>query len=425
MSGCQPGSCGGLEARSSRDTVCGPQHRRGDCRRFLNRDELLSQAPPNLPLRLMSPQNATHFAGEFGPHTLLKHGILSNYVERWARILLNNHPVLRIVDACAGEGGDAAGNPGSPLIALREGARAAEQVGGTVEVVAIEKQAKPFKVLQERLSGEPGIQLVRGTLADVLAAHEPQYERVPHFYFVDPFGLDPLRADLIRRTLAGPRNEVFLLFAGQAALRHFGAVQALERSQAQDGFFDVLFPDDPTGGINPHLEITAEHAERILTAAYGDRRWEAAARLQAGRMDAFLKLYMETLRSFGAQYVFAVPMLDDTLTYKYHLVHASRSPRGYEVMKDAIARALNRDTLSQSATNAMRAAMAADLTQISAKVAHKFAGKSVLWTPVLRDYVIQQTPLMPYQTKDLRRQLKESGFLTEREGGELYSFPPP
>jgi hypothetical protein len=65
-------------------------------------------------------KNKGHFEA-FAPHTLLKHAVYDCYVERWSRILLRWHDTIRIVDACAGEGADDEGNPGSPLIALKNG----------------------------------------------------------------------------------------------------------------------------------------------------------------------------------------------------------------------------------------------------------------------------------------------------------------
>jgi len=72
-------------------------------------------------------RNRRHF-NRFAAHTRLKHAIYRYYVERWARILLHTWDRVRIVDACAGAGADDEGTPGSPLIALDEGEKAASQL---------------------------------------------------------------------------------------------------------------------------------------------------------------------------------------------------------------------------------------------------------------------------------------------------------
>ena len=56
------------------------------------------------------------------------------------------------------------------------------------------------------------------------------------------------------------------------------------------------------------------------------------------RLNAFVELYKNFLASCGASYVLPFPIFDASGQLKYHLVHASTSPRGYEEMKDAIRR---------------------------------------------------------------------------------------
>jgi three-Cys-motif partner protein len=382
----------------------------------------------------MSPASDSHFE-EFGPHTLLKHAILRYYVERWARILLSipGTNCLRIVDACAGEGGDAAGRPGSPVIAMVEAAKAAEQMSRSgetklVEVVAVEKRKAAYAALAERIGTARNVELVRGTLADVLPAQERDYRRIPHLYFIDPFGLEPLRADLVRRALSGRKNEVLLLFAGQAALRHFGVVQALERAENTvigDLFESVGEATPPLP--NPHLTITAEKAAQIMDAAFGDQRWRAIERHpQIQRAHAFLQLYTDLLREFGARFVFPQPIIDDALTSKYYLVYATKAPRGYEVMKNAVARALRDAPITDRARRTMEAIVAAPLPKVLQAVVSHFAGASVPWEaengPCVRDFALSQTGLMHNQTKGLRDLLKPYQISSGREAAR-YTFP--
>lgn len=382
----------------------------------------------------MSPASESHFE-EFGPHTLLKHAIFRYYVERWARILLSIPGTnrLRIVDACAGEGGDSAGRPGSPVIAMVEAAKAAEQMSRagetkSIEVVAVEKRKAASAALAERIGTAQNVEIVRGTLEDVLPAQERDYPKIPHLYFIDPFGLEPLRADLVRRALSGPKNEVLLLFAGQAALRHFGVVQALERAETPpigDLFEDAGEPVPPQP--NPHLTLTAESATRIMDAAFGDNRWRAIERFpQSQRAHAFLQLYTDLLREFGALFVFPQPIIDDALVSKYYLIYATKAPRGYEVIKDAVARALRIAPITDRARRTMESIVAASLPKVLAAVLNHFAGASVPWQAdtgaCVRDFALSQTALMHNQTKDLRTLLKPYQTSRGREAAH-YTFP--
>jgi three-Cys-motif partner protein len=187
------------------------------------------------------PKSADHFDEEFAPHSRHKHLIFRSYFEAWVRKLTlrpEGGDRLCVVDACAGAGHDAVGNPGSPLIAARAAKAAVEQFRDQfhrdvrVDVIAIESEPRHFKELSAYLSTFPNtVRPMLGTLEQHQAQLEGEFGETPTLYFVDPFGLAPLKAHLIQRAIDGPRNEVFLLFADQAALRHFGAIEA-EETQA-------------------------------------------------------------------------------------------------------------------------------------------------------------------------------------------------
>lgn len=120
---------------------------------------------------------------------------------------------------------------------------------------------------------------------DRISTIENQYPDTPSLYFIDPFGLDPLRADAVRRSLSGTKNEALILFADQAALRHFGAITAdetrAERRYRVAATPIPLFPELESAGIGDlanaalqsrdALDMTSENALRIMNAAYGDK----------------------------------------------------------------------------------------------------------------------------------------------------------
>jgi three-Cys-motif partner protein len=158
------------------------------------------------------------------------------------------------VDACAGRGADDAGNHGSPVLAARIAFAAAQQVGTmrsspvNVQVVAIEKDPVHFRELEKNLAPYLGhARALQGTLADHIDTIDREFPTSPKFYFIDPFGLEPLDGETVRRALEGPRNEVLVLFASIAARRHFGsatkdAETRTERALAALDEF-TLFPD--------------------------------------------------------------------------------------------------------------------------------------------------------------------------------------
>ncbi len=383
-------------------------------------------------------QNARHFES-FEPHTLLKHAILRAYEERWARVLLarldSPRTRVRIVDACAGAGQDEIGNPGSPLISIHEAEKARGQLSELrgmpveVQVVAIEKDRARFALLERLVQAFDGRhQAWCGTLGDYIGRLEPDFMHTPTLFFIDPFGMEPLQADVVRRVLSGPRNEVLLLFADQAALRHVGAAAALD---ATDDSPLSLFDDE--GAVQapaPSRELkgTADAAVRIMTAAFGDERWRTAISMAPDRRrQALVDLYSELLLSMGAKHVLTLPMIGKGSRLKYHLVFATKSGKGYEVMKDAIERAWNGALVEDRAVQLMQMGVAVPSAAIEDAVRKQFAGRRAGWTgddarDSIRAFALQNTPALVHQLDELKRRL--APLRVPRERAFVYDFPP-
>lgn len=367
--------------------------------------------------------SADHFES-FEPHTRLKHAILRAYVERWSRILLVRSSAtrqrVRIVDACAGAGQDESGNLGSPLIAIQEAEKAREQMAeyhagsSDVQIIAIEANRKRFTQLKERIDAVEGAHVaLHGSLADYIDRLERDFASTPTLFFIDPFGMEPLQAEVVRRALRGPKNEVLLLFAHQAGLRHLGAADAVEEPEERE--LTLFGSGERTGAPAPpkskELQLTADAAVRILSAAFGDERWRAVQSLsRPKRRQALVDMYSDLLRSMGARYVLPLPIIGNQTQLKYHLVFATKAAKGYEVMKDSIERALRTDLVDRRSTQLMRMGVAASTAVVQEEVRKRFAGRVVPWAGEQPDAsvkacALQETPAMPHQLDELKQQL--------------------
>jgi three-Cys-motif partner protein len=380
-------------------------------------------------------QSADHFFS-FEAHTLLKHAIYRAYIERWARILGSHYSRLQIVDACAGSGADENGRPGSPVIAVIEADKASGQMTAIrgepvrVEVVAIEKDPARFLELAGRMSSYGGRHAAyQGTLADRIAHLERDFANVPMLFFIDPFGLEPLQADVVRRALSGRKNEVFLLFADQAALRHVGAADAAAEPSSSPEL--NLFGDEqpvPSPTPSRATEITGRRANEILDAAFDGLNWREAAKApRHRRRQAFVDLYCELLRSFGSKHVLALPVYDVSNAPKYHLIYATKSGRGYEVMKDSIERGWKAGIVGARAVEMMRLGTQIGDVRLRELVEENFAGWEVPWSSdnssdvTVRRYALQDTPAMPSQMVNLRKALQP--FRVPGRKDFRYNFP--
>lgn len=384
-------------------------------------------------------QSGDHF-DEFQPHSRHKHLVFRAYFEAWGRKLLLRRGAgdrVCVVDACAGRGHDNAGNPGSPLIAARAAAEAQAQLESEfrravrIDVVAIEKDPQYFQELQKYLGpfGDT-VRVLPGTLADHLDDLVRELGDAPTLFFIDPFGLEALKADVVRRALTPERNEALLLFADQAALRHFGAVQSLEteavralrRHEANPGLFADLFATEHqqlahrARRSQAAQEVGRKRSKEILDDAFGDMDWQRAMDQTPKHLQRrkFLELYQDFLRSCGAYHTLEIPILNADGGHVYFLLHASKSLKGYRTMKESVDHALRKSPLPPEVVDGMKELLRSDLASIERQLREHFAGKTVRWAkdkddserPSLKEYVLERTAAHPFELKELQERLR-------------------
>lgn len=388
-----------------------------------------------------------HFA-EFDPHTRLKHLILEAYVSSWAfKMLLRPgaSDKVYIIDACAGAGMDEEGNHGSPVIAAVEAAstraKVREMSGRPVDVItiAIEKEAVEFRSLEQNLAPfAPHARALRGELRNHLPTLLKEIGDAPILCFIDPFGVEPLRADVVRAILGRKYCEVFVLLHDQGCLRHYGAASSVEPDKdfgAVDLFAGVaespaLRPLTPRQEASERArQVTAARAVEILDAAFDVIPWRERleASSQAERRAEFVRMYKDFLTDCGAPYVLPIPIRNNANQHVYHLIHASHSASGLKTMKQAVSSALNKTDLDPTATDTIRFAIRSPLKKIVADLAARFAGLVMPWTTPnvdgllpLSDYVLIETPVFPHELADLKELLKP---FKQKGRSLIYQFP--
>ncbi len=138
-------------------------------------------------------ESAEHFETEFQPHSKHKHLIFRTYLDAWLRKLAlgaRGRDELVIVDAFAGAGSDAAGNPGSPVLAARAAAEATSHLRAQfgrdvrVEVIAVEKDPVRRTRLTAALSGFPHARVLAGTFEQQLPTILGAIADAPALFFV-------------------------------------------------------------------------------------------------------------------------------------------------------------------------------------------------------------------------------------------------
>jgi three-Cys-motif partner protein len=386
----------------------------------------------------------THF-DEFGDHTQLKHAYLESYLPSWAIKLLSSQGTdgrVAFVDSFAGAGRDKHGNDGSPTIACRVAQQVKEKRHGSgrMDVYAIEKNPRRFGLLEAHLRRFEQIEhdhvfAMRGSASEVLPSIISRAGMAPTLYFLDPCGVDGLDASLYKPMLAGPRNEILALFDGIGASRLRGVVHAKDddiiAKQQQIRAFPTLFEELDDAELQALEALrearvirrspTTPAARRALTLAIGSDAWESElSELNPEEFRRqFQRRFLGCLVDAGAKYLQVIPMRDAQGHFKYTLVHASKSVAAVTTMKEAVSSGLNRDELSLKMRERIREDLYFPMHLVHAALAKRFAGAEVRWSgdalESARRYLLEETPMFNFQGEEVRKNLKERGWLKYRK----------
>lgn len=374
-------------------------------------------------------------------------------------------PTVYFVDAFAGAGRDDEGNPGSPLIAAHIAIQTQAHLrqrgvpDATMRVIAIEKKASHYHslsnlVLPFNANDPEAVTVLRGELPDHIDAITQRTGNSPALYFFDPYGVKGLNASTYPKALAGPSNEMFVLFADMGTIRLHGVVNAdkqdVERQIKELRSQLALLPEIEEDAAREDAELRARAAERDaaldvtvpasrehLTRALGSERWVDRLRNVAptDRPDTFLGLFNERLVEAGARKVLSVPMRNEAGQRVYSLVHASKSAKGFLAMKESVSAGLHSGELPQDVCERIREDLSIAVPGIVAILEENFAGKTVRWTTsrgsnemTVRQFVLEETSMFGFQLESLKHALVQLGYMrvvkTEKGGRTIVvTFP--
>jgi three-Cys-motif partner protein len=225
--------------------------------------------------------------------------------------------------------------------------------------------------------------------------------QVPTFAFLDPFGYS-LPMDLVQQFLGSPKAEVLLNFN----------LSGLMRGIAQGQFRDRM------------------------NVFFGNEEWDMLNKGQytpGQRREMALKIYTHTLKEGGgAKFTCNIAMRNPRNGYVYFLLHATKHPKGLELMKDTIATMANSYSTEGLIFSSFQAKKQEDgvavtdgdwLQQCADEIIGEFQGQEQISLAKIEEFVLYQTP-WPFKIKLIRQHMHNRG-VTEwpaRRGGNV-SFP--
>jgi three-Cys-motif partner protein len=342
------------------------------------------------------------------PHTLAKHGVLSNYLIRWMPILsFQSHRVgsatatVKVYDAFAGPGIYEGREPGSPILALQAALNHSAAFPVPIELVFIENDRDRCDTLQsqlrlyrEQLAATPKVRVRDPICGDCETELNRLLDRCdetgepfgPGFVFLDQFGYSAVPMRLIKRIMDQPQCEVLSYLFWRDMDR---------------------FLTDPT-----------KHAG--ITAAFGGNEWEPAINMPGEKRAAFMRdTYLQALRvRGGAKLVWPFSMLDANERLLYWLFFSTNNIRGLEEMKKAMWKVDRTGSFAFSDRDGfeqLKFLISFDDTWLAEHMAGRFRGQT-LTVGEINEYVLTQTPCYKF---------RESLGLLERDGRAVPVNPPP
>jgi three-Cys-motif partner protein len=378
---------------------------------------------------------SNHFV-EFQPHTRYKHLILQHYLERWVRKVLAGRPEVRrvvMVDAFAGAGRDEVGNDGSPLRMARVAAESEGQLSRIlgrpvrVEVVLIEKDVRHRDALRHcMVPFGDRVEILDESLATHLGHVLARYGDAPMIFFLDPYGIADLNADLITTAIGGAGREVFMLVDDDGATRlarvavHQTArrIRQLRAQAAQNDLFEDNDArrrriDEQAAAVQRQRDRTGALVAPRLTQALGsEESWRRIATLLTGaeRREAVVDQFERLLVLADAPFTTRIPVRSASGRLEYVLLHASRVPDGRSTMKTEVQSALAQCDLPEEVIQMLRADASLDLETVVAHVVYYYSGREAAWPErepdSIREHILQHTHAFPWHLDAIEDRLK-------------------
>lgn len=324
---------------------------------------------------------------EIEPHTLAKHEILRRYLGAWFPILGTYNRRIIYIDGFCGPGQYKGGEPGSPIIALREAINHRQRLTET-EVIFLFLDERPDRIshLENQLSqihipsnycvypkaGQFDVEFRK--LLDAL--DDKGLKIAPTFAFIDPFGFKGLPFEGIRRLLINPRTEILV---------------------------NVMV--DP---INRFLDHPDPQTRQHIVELFGTDAVLRIAQMSNNRVAELRLLYQEQLMHC-AQFVRFFEMRNRDGRIIYYLFFAGNHPLGHVRMKEAFWKV---DPIGgyyfSDATNPNQLVMfdADAAPSLATKLAIDFSHKKVSVEQV-RKYVEDETPFVAAHMRSALKRLED------------------
>jgi three-Cys-motif partner protein len=249
-------------------------------------------------------------------HTRAKHELLARYLSRWVPIFQHGYGKtshLVFIDGFAGPGVYTQGEPGSPVVMVREYLRATRDPDTTLHCFFVEGNKKRAEELEARVDGFRGpkclIDVLHGDYADHYDHIMRKVDALPEpavFAFLDPFSAvdDP---DLAVDVVVRPRSEALVYL--------------------------------PVGHFARFLDQA--NMERTLNGVFGDARWkvlkgQSTAEIRKGLVEIYAQRLAEPGSGEHGRFYVETFAIQPGKGERYYLFFATKHAKAVEAMREAM-----------------------------------------------------------------------------------------
>lgn len=264
---------------------------------------------------------ANSFFEEVTDQSRVKGAIVSKYFWAWAKVMVavsKKHGGDRIsyIDLFAGPGRYADNTESTPMLVLRS---AVEDPDLRRMLVTIfnDKDSDNIHALETTIEQTPEFRQLRhkpkifnSEVGDQIVAQLEETDLVPTLFFVDPWGYKGLSLRLVNSVLKNFGSDCIIFF-------NYNRIRMGLNNDAVKQHMEALFGVDRAARLRSRLEgLNAQEGEL-----------------------AVVEKIAEALKEMGGKFVLPFRFRDERGTRtSHHLIFVSKHFRGYEIMKDIMAR---------------------------------------------------------------------------------------
>ena len=251
----------------------------------------------------------------------VKAAIVANYFWAWAKVIIptakkSRTPRIAYIDLFAGPGRYSDGTLSTPLRVLQNAIDDADMREMLVTVFN-DRNSDHSKTLENAITGLEGIdslkhkpQVRNYEVGDEIVRHFEQMSLIPTLFFVDPWGYKGMSLRLVNSVLKDWGCDCIFFF-------NYNRINMGLPNVAVDEHMDSLFGK--------------ERADKL--------RAKLAGLSPEDRETAIVEELAEALQDLGGKYVLPFSFLNESGSRTSHyLIFVSKHVRGYEIMKEVMAR---------------------------------------------------------------------------------------